>query len=159
MGASRSGYSIANQHRVNPEFSDAPKSNVKNAPAPTFDDLEKVIKKIRNNWGLASICDIVLNHTANESEWIEEHPEASYSCYTCPYLRPAFLLDALLAQVTVDTKLGLLETVGVPEIVETENHLEALKYQLHSVYLPKIKLWEFYQVDVNKYFSMFFEKV
>lgn len=108
---------------------------------------------------MASICDIVLNHTANESEWIQQHPEASYSCYTCPYLRPAFLLDALLAKVTADTKAGLLEMVGVPEIVETEDHLQALKYQLHSVYLPTIKLWEFYQIDVEKYFKKFSEKV
>lgn len=121
--------------------------------------MDEIIKKIRNAWGCASICDIVLNHTANESEWIQEYPEASYSCYTCPYLRPAFLLDALLAQVTADTKTGLLEMVGVPQIVETEDHLQALKYQLQSVYLPKIKLWEFYQVDVEKYFNKFTEKV
>ncbi|XP_037040350.1 glycogen debranching enzyme isoform X3 [Bradysia coprophila] len=159
LGASRSGYSIANQHRVNPEFSDVSKSNAKTAPGPTFDDLEKVIKRMRANWGIASICDIVLNHTANESEWIHDHPEAAYSCFTCPYLRPAFLLDALLAQVTVDTKAGLLETVGVPQIVETEDHLQALKYQLHTVYLPKVRLWEFYQVDVEKYFQKFYEKM
>lgn len=114
---------------------------------------------MRNNWGIASICDIVLNHTANESEWIREHPEAAYSCFTCPYLRPAFLFDALLAQVTADTKAGLLETVGVPQIVETEDHLQALKYQLHTVYLPKVRLWEFYQVDVEKYFQKFYAKV
>lgn len=159
LGASRSGYSIANQHRVNPEFSDAPKSNGKNGPAPTFNDLEKVIKKLRITWGIASICDIVLNHTANESEWIQDHPEASYSCFTCPYLRPAFLLDALLAQLTVDTKAGLLETVGVAQIVETEDHLQALKYQLQTVYLPKIRLWEFYQIDVDKYFKKFYQQV
>lgn len=121
--------------------------------------MEKVIKKIRNDWGIASICDIVLNHTANESEWIQDHPDASYSCFTCPYLRPAFLLDALLAQVTVDTKAGNLEMVGVPQIVETEDHLQALKHQLHTVYLPQIKLWEFYQIDVDKYFQMFYKKV
>ncbi len=159
LGASRSGYSIANQHRVNPEFSDTPKSNGKNPIAPTFNDLDKIIKKMRNAWGIASICDIVLNHTANESEWIQEHPEATYSCYTCPHLRPAFVLDALLAQITADTKAGHLEMVGVPEIVETEDHLQALKHQLHTVYLPKIKLWEFYQIDVDKYFKLFYEKV
>lgn len=118
-----------------------------------------MIKKLRNNWGITSICDIVLNHTANESEWIREHPEASYSCFTCPYLRPAFLLDALLAQATVDTAEGRLELVGVPQIVETEDHLQALKHQLHTVYLPKIRLWEFYQIDVDKYFKTFYEKV
>lgn len=144
---------------MNPEFADPPKSNGKKVPGPTFGDLDKVIKKIRDNWGIASICDIVLNHTANESQWIQDYPEASYSCFTCPYLRPAFLLDALLAQATADTKAGHLEIVGVPQIVETEDHLQALKYQLHTVYLPKIKIWEFYQIDVDKYFKKFYEKV
>lgn len=108
---------------------------------------------------MASICDIVLNHTANESEWIYEHPDATYSCHTCPHLRPAFLLDALLAQASDDVAAGKLEHLGVPNVVETEQHLEALKYQLHIDYLQRVKLYEFYQVDAEKYLREFKEEV
>lgn len=149
LGGSRSGYSLKDQLKVNPEFG----KNV------TYNDVEKIITKCRQEWGIASICDIVLNHTANESEWIREHPDAAYSCLTCPHLRPAFLLDCLLVQISLDVTKGLLENVGVPTIIENENHLDALKYQMHSNYLPKLKINEFYQCDVENYLRMFKEEI
>lgn len=162
MGNSRSCYSLQDQLKVNPDFADLKPSGkiAKEVPPPvTFDDIEKVINKVRTEWGLASICDIVLNHTANESKWIFEHPEATYSCYTMPHLRPAFLLDAVLGKVTTDTATGKLENFGVPNIVETDDHIQALRYQIHTVYLSKIKLFEFYQCDIEKYFRKFWEEV
>lgn len=172
LGASRSGYSLRDQLKVNPDFGD-PQSSGKSGKqtgklpnttsttktAVTFDDVEKFIKKIRSEWGIASICDIVLNHTANESPWIQEHPEATYSCLTMPHLRPAFLLDAVLGKVTTDTATGSLESVGVPRIVENDDHIQALRHQIHTVYLPKIKLYEFYQCDAEKYFQRFSAEV
>lgn len=101
----------------------------------------------------------MLNHTANESDWLREHPDATYSCATAPYLRPAFLLDALLVQVGSDIAEGLLEHVGVPVIIDRENHLEALRYQLNNVYLPKVNLQELYQCDVLKYANEFMQEV
>lgn len=173
FGLGVSGYSLRNQLRVNPDFGDvqsavksgkqttAKTTNVATSPrtitktAVTFDDVEKVIKKLRTEWGIASICDIVLNHTANESEWIQEHPEATYSCLSMPHLRPAFLLDAVLDKVSADAASGLLESVGVPRIVETDEHIQAIRHQIHTVYLPQVKLYEFYQCDVEKYFQRF----
>lgn len=158
MGASRSAYSLNNQLKVNPDFADPPKGKIikqNDKPTVTFDDVEKVIKKVRTEWGIASICDIVLNHTANESTWILEHPEATYSCYTMPHLRPAFLLDAIFGKVTADTAAGLLENVGVPIIIENDDHIQALRHQLRTVYLPKTNIAEFYQCDIEKYFQNF----
>jgi len=42
---------------------------------------------------MLSIVDIVLNHTANNSEWIVEHPEAAYNTDDCPHLWSAWELD------------------------------------------------------------------
>lgn len=132
MGESRSCYSLKNQLKVNPDFADVPE-NAKNSknrntklakPVVPFEAVEKIVKKIKTEWEIASICDIVLNHTANESEWLLEHPDATYSCYTMPHLRPAFLLDVVFAVVTSDTAAGLLENVGVPRLVETEDHIQ-----------------------------------
>lgn len=108
---------------------------------------------------IASICDIVLNHTANESEWLLEHPDAAYSCFSMPHLRPAFLLDVVFGLVTHDTAAGLLESVGVPRIVATEDHIQALRHQLHTNYLPKANLCQLYQCDIEKYIRLFSDKV
>lgn len=107
---------------------------------------------------VASICDIVLNHTANESDWLLENPEATYSCATAAYLRPAFLLDALLAHCGEDIENGLLEKNGVPKVINHEHHLEALRYQLHQVYLPKINVHELYQCNVMRYAEEFIKQ-
>ncbi|XP_055637696.1 glycogen debranching enzyme isoform X2 [Toxorhynchites rutilus septentrionalis] len=149
LGGSRSAYSLKNQLVVNPEFQND------DAQPISFDELEKVVKKMREEWGMASICDIVLNHTANESIWIREYPECSYNCFTCPHLRPAFMLDALLARFGDDVAAGLLEHVGVPPLVETADHLDAIRWQLKTNYLPQVKLHEFYQCDVDKYMARF----
>lgn len=148
LAGSRSAYSLKDQLKVDPNF-----GNV------TYEDVGKIVRKMRDEWGMASICDIVLNHTGNESLWLLDHPEATYSCFTCPHLRPAFLLDFLLAQVGEDVNKGHLEMLGVPAVIENENHIQALRHQILTQYLPKISLHEFYQIDVEKYFSTFVDAV
>lgn len=135
--------------QVNPEFA------VEKGKKIDFADLDKIIKKLREEWGMFSICDIVLNHTANESEWLKTNPESTYSCATCPYLRPAFLLDALLAQIGTDVAEGKLETHGVPSLIETEDHLQALKHYIMSLYLDELKLHEFFQCDIETHVTQF----
>ena len=44
-----------------------------------------------------SIIDIVLNHTAGNSPWLLEHPEAGYNTDNCPHLYSAWLLDKELS--------------------------------------------------------------
>ncbi|GAB0093565.1 Glycogen debranching enzyme [Sergentomyia squamirostris] len=149
LGASRSGYSLADQLSVNSDF--GPKAN--------FEEVTKIVQKCREEWGIASICDIVLNHTANESTWLQEHPETTYSCATCPHLRPAFLLDSVLALASSDTAAGLLETVGVPIEIDNENHINALRHQLHSNYLPRARIHELYQCNTEEYVRKFNEQM
>lgn len=148
LAGSRSAYSLKDQLKIDPSF-----GNV------SYDDVGKLVRKMREEWGVASICDIVLNHTGNESLWLLDHPEATYSCFTCPHLRPAFMLDVLLAKIGVDVNKGDLEMVGVPPVIDSESHVQALRHQMLEKYLPMINLHEFYQVDVEKYFSMFVDAV
>lgn len=175
LGGSNSAYSIQDQRKVNPTFAD-PARPVE----PTFADVERVVQKMRTDWGvsrigcgvksvttfitqfplqIASICDIVLNHTANESKWIYEQPDASYSATTTPHLKPAILLDAMFALVSADVAAGLLEPCGVPTVIDCEDHVQALKWQLHTTYLPKVNVYEFYQLDVETYMKRFSDKV
>lgn len=76
-----------------------------------------------------------------------------------PHLRPAFLLDAVFGWATRDVSSGSLENVGVPALVENEDHIQALRHHIHTVYLPKANLSQFYQCNVEKYIQLFSEKV
>lgn len=149
---------MKHQLKPNPSFNDTQINGKINKNA-SFEAIEKVIKKMRTEWGVTSICDIVLNHTANESEWIHEHSDATYSCFTMPHLRPAFLLDVVFGWVTRDVCAGNLENVGVPTLVENEDHVQALRHHIHSTYLSKANLPQFYQCNIEKYVQLFSEKV
>uniref|UniRef100_A0A2A4JG90 Glycogen debranching enzyme glucanotransferase domain-containing protein n=1 Tax=Heliothis virescens TaxID=7102 RepID=A0A2A4JG90_HELVI len=141
LGASRSSYSIANQLRLNPQFGAEP------GREPTFADVENLVSKMRSEWKMLSICDIVLNHTANETAWLAEHPEATYNCGNCPHLRPAALLDALLARLSAGVARGEHEARGVARRVERADQLEALRALLLQA-LPELRLQELYCCDV-----------
>lgn len=105
---------------------------------------------------MLSICDIVLNHTANESPWLAEHPEATYNCSNCPHLRPAALLDALLARLTADVARGDLEPRGVPARIACHEHLEALRHLLLTQLLPEARLHEMYMCNAAELAQEFY---
>jgi glycogen debranching enzyme len=69
-----------------------------NLGAPNIDALkeerlEAVLEKMENEYGIAGIVDVVWNHTAINSPWLGDHPEATYNILNCPYLTPAFIID------------------------------------------------------------------
>ena len=86
LGASNSAYCLADQLGLNESFSSG-------SSKATLNQVQDVVDSMRTEWGVLSICDIVLNHTANETPWLREHTEASYNLLNCPHLRPAFMLD------------------------------------------------------------------
>lgn len=71
-GASGSPYSIYDQLRFDPFlFAKGEKNEVAT--------LKKWLDKIKKEWGILGLIDVVLNHTASDSYWLEDHPESGKS--------------------------------------------------------------------------------
>ncbi|XP_057653349.1 glycogen debranching enzyme isoform X2 [Diorhabda carinulata] len=144
LGESNSSYSLSEQLKLNPIF------KKDNGKMPTFQEIEQFIAKLRNEWKVTSICDIVLNHTANESKWIKEHPDVTYNCVNCPYMRPAYLLDAAFDFFSSEIKKGFYEDRGIPSEINNEDHLNAIRHHFKTSILDILKLNELFICDTNK---------
>ncbi|KPM06297.1 glycogen debranching enzyme-like protein [Sarcoptes scabiei] len=150
LGGSNSAYSLADQHSLNPTF-----DNESNKTC-TMEDIQSFIEWLKNQ-GVISITDIVLNHTANETTWLREHPEASYNCHNSPWLRPAYLLDRMLWNVSLDIENGLWKERGIGSDLQDSHQLNLIQGLIHEEYLPRIKLEEFFLCDLDKLIKQFEE--
>lgn len=77
-GESGSPYSIYDQLEFDDEL--FPKGT-KKADKPLL--MQQFLKRIKQEWGMLGMMDVVLNHTANNSSWLEDHPEAGLSPHAC----------------------------------------------------------------------------
>ncbi|KAE8419432.1 glycogen debranching enzyme [Aspergillus pseudocaelatus] len=132
-GASNSPYSIFDQL----EFDEALFPNGE-------DDVNQMVKNMEENHGLLSLTDVVWNHTANNSKWLEEHPEAGYSVETAPWLEAALELDTALLQFGED-----LQTLGLPTEFKTVDDLIVVMNVLREQVIGDLRLWEYYVVNVK----------
>ena len=116
LGESNSAYSLKNQLKLNPIFS----------PGKTkygFSDLGKLVEHIRKDWKVASITDLVYNHTASNSDWLLDHPESSFNVVNSPHLRPAFVMDRILWHFNLEVAAGKWADRGIPVELSQEQHL------------------------------------
>ena len=81
---------------------------------------------MHSEWKVMSIVDVVLNHTANNSPWLWDHPECSYNLDNSPHLKPAFLLDRALWHFTYQVADGLWAADGLPAEVNCEYHIHRI---------------------------------
>nr|POE51750.1 glycogen debranching enzyme [Quercus suber] len=133
-GDSNSPYSIYDQHTFDP-----------NVFPNGEQDIQEMTAKMENDYGLLGLTDVVWNHTANNSRWLEEHPECGYNISTAPHLRPAYELDSAFLKFSSNlANLGLPTHLGSVE--DLLRIMEAAKVHV----LGATKLWEFYVCDVEK---------
>ena len=74
-GESNSPYSLADQLDFSPDLFDA-KAGPSKTRKDRFETVQRWLGRIEKEWGMLSMTDIVLNHTANNTPWLYAHPEA-----------------------------------------------------------------------------------
>jgi glycogen debranching enzyme len=133
-GDSNSPYSIYDQLGFDPEvFPNGEK------------DVAALIAKMENEHGLLSLTDVVWNHTANNSKWLEEHPEAGYNVETAPWLEAALDLDTALLKYSDD-----LEKLALPTEFKDVDDLLKVTGAMRKHAIDGIELWQFYVIDVKE---------
>jgi glycogen debranching enzyme len=137
-GHSNSPYSIKDQLTLSDDLFSDP-NLTREARKEQFSALLSVMKQ---KFNLSGMIDMVWNHTACDSPWLLEHPEAAYNLQNSPHLKPAFALDELILMYSAE-----LEDHGRGH-VQGESDLLALMDEFKNTALPKIKLWEFFVIDV-----------
>ncbi|KAF5006380.1 hypothetical protein FDECE_7254 [Fusarium decemcellulare] len=109
------------------------------------EDVKKMVESLEQNHSLLSLTDIVLNHTANNTKWLEEHPEAGYNLSTAPWLESAYQLDTKLLELSEN-----LEKLGLPTDVKSADDLLLIMNAIKTEVIAKIRLWEYYALDVDR---------
>ena len=109
------------------------------------DDVAQMISIMENEHGLLGMVDVVWNHTANNSKWLEEHPESGYNIETAPWLESALELDTALLEFG-----NKLADFGLPIEPRNEDDLLQIMTGIKSHVINHLKLWEYYAVDVER---------
>ncbi|KAL9597440.1 MAG: hypothetical protein Q9219_005132 [cf. Caloplaca sp. 3 TL-2023] len=133
-GSSNSPYSIYDQLTFDPAC-------FPNGEA----DVAAMIRSMEESHGLLGLTDVVWNHTANNSKWLEKHPEAGYNLETCPWLEVALELDNALLQYGTD-----LAKYGLPTELKSADDLQRVMDGMKPYCLDLVNIWEFYVVKVSR---------
>lgn len=105
--------------------------------------ITEVLKLGKEKYGLGSLTDVVLNHTANNSPWLQEHPESGFSPANSPHLTPAWELDSAMIKLS-----GKLASLGLPTAVNSQSDLDRIASAIHST-VDDLQLWQFYVLNVD----------
>ncbi|GAA5876001.1 hypothetical protein JCM3774_002310 [Rhodotorula dairenensis] len=140
-GESNSPYSILDQNEFSEDLFDA--ATIKKGSAGKTEAIRKMLAKIKKEWGMLGMIDVVLNHTANNSPWLEEHPEAGYTVESSPHLAGAVELDDALMDVSRN-----LAALGLPTALKSVADLDLIMNHVENKVLPSLRLYEFYALDV-----------
>ncbi|KAL9121856.1 MAG: hypothetical protein Q9187_001585 [Circinaria calcarea] len=107
-------------------------------------DVATMVKGMEKEHGLLGMTDVVWNHTAYNSKWLEEHPEAGYNVDTAPWLESALELDTALLKFGNNFK-----TLGLPTVINKVDDLLKLMDGMKTHVIGQLRLWEYYVVNVK----------
>ena len=116
LGISNSAYSIRDQRVFSPRYN--------NHKRYTYSDVESLVVKMKRDWRVLSLTDLVFNHTSKDSPWVLQHPECAYNLDNASHLRPAYLLDRVLDEFSIEVGKGKWTEKGVPQTIDNECQLQ-----------------------------------
>lgn len=108
-------------------------------------DIANLTGRMESEYGLLSMTDVVLNHTANNSKWLEEHPDAGYNINTAPWLEAAYVLDSELLKFS-----AAMPSRNLPTTLNTVDELLEVMDRLKTDVIGPCKLWEYYVCNVEQ---------
>ncbi|RCN31732.1 putative glycogen debranching enzyme [Ancylostoma caninum] len=150
LGVSNSSYSLSNHHALIQTIHE-PDRQV------TMGDVEEFVHKIEKQWGMLTVQDVVWNHAAKNAQWLKDHPECAYNCLNSPHLRPAYVVDRVYHHFGKEVSEGKWTHRGVPQVVDSIHHTNAIEYLLRTEILPKMRLHEFFQINIDESVKKFEE--
>ena len=109
-----------------------------------------IIETFYKEWNMFSICDLVYNHIANDSDFLQKCPQATFNLENSKHLIPAFVLDRLLYHISVDISKGVYESQGISKEQFFDYNIETLRHIIRHQEIPKFKLEEYFIIDLNK---------
>ncbi|KAM9969320.1 hypothetical protein ACTFIR_001149 [Dictyostelium discoideum] len=146
IGESGSSYSIYDQQSISSKiFEGGMNRKIINEDEKLL-ALSSFISDAEKKYGVLGMIDLVWNHTANNSAWLNQHPEAGYNTDNSPHLKSAVQLDQALQEYG--------KTLYGKEI----NNIDQLNDVINDVktkVLPPLKLWEYYVLDIEKEVEIF----
>ncbi|KAJ1840278.1 bifunctional 4-alpha-glucanotransferase/amylo-alpha-1,6-glucosidase, partial [Coemansia sp. RSA 486] len=96
-GGSDSPYALYNQLELSDDlFEPGTKAEEKDQK------LRETLLEMTHKHKLLGVTDMVWNHTAYNSDWLCDHPEAGFNLENSPHLRSAYELDAALVRFSQD---------------------------------------------------------
>jgi glycogen debranching enzyme len=116
--------------------------------------LHDALGKLKRKHGQTLNGDVVLPHSAANSGWLATQPDAAYSLTACPYLMQAFVLDCGLQQFSAELADGKHGSPRISSEGDITRILEAFK----EAFVPKMKLWEFYVLNIDREMAVFAER-
>ena len=163
LGSSRSAYSISNQLRIDSSYLPSSYANSEKTVTyvnhegdtkglkvdSSYVEVRKIVKDMHQNWGLLAMVDVVWNHTSFDTPWLLKHPESGYNLVNSPHLRPAYALDVVLANFSLEIANGKWVNMGISPEITNEGHIHNIRTRLLDTVLPKMRLWEYFSVDIE----------
>lgn len=107
-------------------------------------DVATMVETMEEDHGLLGMTDVVWNHTAYNSKWLEDHPEAGYNVDTAPWLESALELDTALLKFGND-----LKTLRLPTMLNSTDDLLKVMDGMKTHVIGNLRLWEYYVVNVK----------